>query len=78
LLQRFPRNNWNGNYWDDWHSVLPKPIQDVKELIYLVLRPGMIISVPIPWINFDWHLAQEPYDIPQKNDLRKTLTQNTI
>jgi len=61
LLQRFPRNHWNENYWDDWHSVLPRPIRGVKEVIYLVLRPGMVFSIPIPWINFDWHPAQEPY-----------------
>jgi hypothetical protein len=64
LFQRFPRNNWNGNYWDDWQSVLPKPIRGIKEIIYLVLRPGMVFSISIPGINFDWLPAQEPYDIP--------------
>ena len=39
------RNNWDGNYWDNWIGFGPKPIF------------GFL------GINFDWHPAQEPYDI---------------
>jgi len=44
-------NKWNGNYWRR-PRILPKPII------------GTLIE-PIPWINFDWHPALRPYDIPQ-------------
>jgi len=45
-------NKWNQNYWNQ-PSVLPKII------------PGRIgLGGRIPFINFDWHPAQEPYDIP--------------
>jgi len=63
FFQIFPHNNWNENYWDDWHSVLPKPIRGAKEFIYIILRPGMYYSISVPWINFDWHPAQTPYPI---------------
>jgi len=42
-------NNWNYNYWNR-PRILPKPVIGII-LFYL------------PWINFDWHPAQEPYDI---------------
>jgi hypothetical protein len=42
---------WDGNYWNRPRS-LPKPII------------GQMSSLRIPWIQFDWHPAQEPYDIP--------------
>jgi len=45
-------NHWNGNYWTDWVDVGPKLIK------------GKLGDVLIPWVNFDWHPAQEPYDIP--------------
>jgi parallel beta-helix repeat protein len=44
-------NKWNQNYWNQ-PSVLPKII------------PGRLgLGGRIPFINFDWHPAQEPYDI---------------
>jgi len=42
---------WDGNYWNR-PRLLPKPIF------------GRISSINIPWFQFDWHPAQEPYDIP--------------
>jgi hypothetical protein len=42
---------WDGNYWNRPRS-LPKPII------------GQMSSLRIPWIQFDWNPAQEPYDIP--------------
>ena len=39
-------NNWNGNYWTDWLGFGPKVIKG---------KLGFI-----PWMNFDWHPAQEP------------------
>jgi len=42
-------NYWDSNYWDNWIGFGPKIIFG---------RLG-----PIPWINFDWHPAEEPYPI---------------
>jgi nitrous oxidase accessory protein NosD len=47
-------NCWNRNYWDDHNSILPKIISGRIEYGYRKY---------IPWINFDWHPAKEPYDI---------------
>ena len=63
-FQKHPRNNWTGNYWDDWHSSLPRPIRGTNELILFVLRPGAVYTLPFPWFNIDWHPAKEPYNIP--------------
>jgi len=53
LCARFSRlscfNEWDGNYWNR-PRLLPKPI---------IGSIGFIV----PWINFDWHPAKEPYDI---------------
>ena len=44
-------NRWNRNYWDDWWGFGPKLVK------------GQIGKLLIPWFNFDWHPAKEPYDI---------------
>lgn len=46
------KNTWNQNYWNRTR-LLPKPI-------FGKITIGFI---PIPWINFDWHPATEPYEI---------------
>jgi parallel beta-helix repeat protein len=38
---------WFRNYWDDWKGIGPK----------------IILGYGFQWVNFDWHPAQEPYDI---------------
>ncbi|MBN1861279.1 MAG: right-handed parallel beta-helix repeat-containing protein, partial [Candidatus Thermoplasmatota archaeon] len=43
-------NRWKGNYWNE-ARILPKLIHGK-----LLFRP---------WINIDWHPAQEPYTIPK-------------
>jgi parallel beta-helix repeat protein len=48
----FSSNTWDQNYWGK-PRILPKPIFGIK-YIY-VLYPG--------FVEFDWHPAQEPYDI---------------
>ncbi len=45
-------SHWHGNYWDDWSGLGPKIIL------------GCLDRIRFPWINVDWHPAQEPYDIP--------------
>jgi hypothetical protein len=47
------RCHWSENYWDNWEIRLPKPI--FGRFSYLVF---------FPHINFDWHPAQKPIDIP--------------
>jgi len=51
----FP-NFWFGNYWDDWEKVLPRPIYG--EIILERLDDKVV-----PWVQFDWKPAREPYDI---------------
>jgi len=46
-------NRWKQNYWNR-PRILPKPIFGEIEIFYRFW---------IPWFNFDWHPAQEPYDI---------------
>jgi len=50
------RNRWIGNYWGR-PRILPKPIFGGRRVDILK------IPFSIPWLNFDWHPAKEPYDI---------------
>ena len=43
-------NTWDGNYWDG-SRIVPYPIT------------GRLYLSIIPWIQFDWRPAKEPYDI---------------
>ena len=45
---------WNNNFWGK-ERILPQPIFGMIGL----LKSG----IPIPWVQFDWHPAREPYDI---------------
>jgi len=55
----FSHNNWNNNFWDDYNGFGPNPVRGLVE-IPLPWNPYYLIR----WFNFDWHPAQEPYDIP--------------
>jgi len=44
------RNTWDKNYWNG--------PQDSPYVI-----KGKLFFLIIPWVNFDWHPAQEPYNI---------------
>jgi len=46
------KNTWDENYWDR-SRVLPKPIFGMKGNLFVLL----------PWLQFDWKPALEPYDI---------------
>jgi len=46
-------NFWYGNYWDDWIENKPRPINGDN-----ILFDGIV-----PWVQFDWKPATEPYDI---------------
>jgi parallel beta-helix repeat protein len=50
-------NTWSGNYWNRFR-IFPVPIFGKVGITngYKILN--------FNWINFDWHPAKEPYDIP--------------
>jgi parallel beta-helix repeat protein len=58
------KNLWEGNYWNR-PLQFPKLILGGKEFFFIpgipFHFPGMILS--LPWFNFDWHPAKEPYNI---------------
>ena len=57
-------NRWTQNYWDDYLGFGFKPIKG-EMYHYEWLGWGEDpIEISIPWIQFDWHPAREPYDIP--------------
>jgi parallel beta-helix repeat protein len=58
------KNIWDGNYWSR-SRILPKPIFGS---IRITGRQTWFNDIPIPidCVNFDWHPAQEPYDIKVK------------
>jgi hypothetical protein len=60
----FQANHWDSNYWADHHGKCVRAI------------PGKVLIFVIPlgyfhgnwclysrWLNFDWHPAQQPYDV---------------
>jgi parallel beta-helix repeat protein len=63
------KDTWNGNYWEIWRSIAPKPVPSPK-IIPGILCMGFSIGgeIPIaillPWIALDRQTALEPYDIP--------------
>ncbi|KYK23723.1 hypothetical protein AYK21_02265 [Thermoplasmatales archaeon SG8-52-2] len=48
-------NKWLNNYWDNYLGFGPKVIIG---WVYLPMKLNLII----PWLNFDWHPANKPYD----------------
>jgi parallel beta-helix repeat protein len=56
------RMNWDHNYWSTHTTNTPKLILG-KFLLWGEIFPYEI-GIYIPWFNFDWHPAQQPYDIP--------------
>ena len=62
LINSMRHNRWRGNYWGK-PSYLPQP---VRGDIYIAHVGPMLYSVPliIPWYEYDWFPAKEPYDIP--------------
>lgn len=60
------RNSWIENYWSDWGKIGPKMIPGVVFLLIALVPLFQIIlpiGIPLPWVQFDRHPAQEPYDI---------------
>jgi parallel beta-helix repeat protein len=50
-------NRWTRNYWDDWSGIGP------KRIVGLLTYPWdpWNDTKGIPFVNFDWHPAKEPY-----------------
>jgi parallel beta-helix repeat protein len=62
-LLLYYKQYWNNNYWDDWTTTNPRPIQGQWMVIYAIGDFHFLFG-PFPSLQFDWHPAQEPYDIP--------------
>jgi parallel beta-helix repeat protein len=64
------RQNWVENYWDDWTKKTPRNIGGVITFYIIIIIPWippLIDEVPIgifPYLEFDVHPAQEPYNLP--------------
>jgi len=66
-FQRF-HTKWSGNYWDKWVTIDPKPLRTKYYLTIQIttdLHEWYRAFGPFRFIEFDWHPAQEPYDIPE-------------
>lgn len=73
VIFRYPQfvfNTWDGNYWDEPKNT---PVR-INGTFWLMPFPRLPIGISfpnfdltqwqIPWVVFDKHPAQEPYDIP--------------
>jgi flavin-binding protein dodecin len=56
-----PLNYWDENYWSDYIGPGPKTILGSLQSEGFV---NQFFFYVLPWVNVDWHPAQEPYDIP--------------
>lgn len=52
---------WRGNYWDDWKGFGRYEIDGV--IVIPKYYRNYVEWIEIPWDNFDWFPANEPYDI---------------
>jgi hypothetical protein len=55
------RTHWKGNYWGH-------PLEGPKVIVCYILIYSQNEYAPpkaIPYYNFDWFPAKEPYDIPE-------------
>ena len=59
-----PKIYWDGNYWDE-PRLQPFFITGLICFYHYIMYiyPRLTGKLPINWINFDFHPAQEPYDI---------------
>jgi parallel beta-helix repeat protein len=56
-------NRWKNNYWDDWIGLTHPLLKLCPKIIIKKIAINQNFT-SLPWFNFDWHPAQEPYDIP--------------
>jgi len=58
------KDRWIDNYWDTWIGFGPKKIHGKLTLILGIhIYSDILIILPIPLVDFDWHPSKEPYDI---------------
>ena len=52
-------NKWDDNYWSDYKDIFgfPKIIKGKFRI------SNIFFEFDLPWFNFDWNPAKEPYDI---------------
>jgi len=62
ILLGVKKTRWIGNYWDTWNGVGPKTIFGLLFLWFTILGKS-VVMFPTPWLDLDWHPAQEPYHI---------------
>jgi nitrous oxidase accessory protein NosD len=55
---------WINNYWDDWVGLKHPAFKVFPKTIWRVV-PINGVFIEIPWCDFDWHPAKQPYDIPR-------------
>ena len=56
------RNHWVNNYWDE-AELNSYRINGMISFYKYDIWGEIIWELHIPWINFDWNPAKEPYDI---------------
>lgn len=54
-------NYWDENYWDEYEGEGPMVIHGSLQTAGVI---NMLFHYVVPWVGFDWHPAQEPYEIP--------------
>lgn len=59
----FQKNTWNKNYWDDFRGLGLKRIRGTLFIVFFEYSEFERL-IELPWVNFDWHPAREPYDLP--------------
>ena len=67
---QFTQNSWDNNYWGEPKKTPVRINGDFYFLpfpripIDIVFEKFSLTQYELPWIAFDWHPAQEPYDTP--------------
>jgi parallel beta-helix repeat protein len=56
-------NQFLSNYWDNSLGFGPKAIFGMRYIQFFVDYWGNPLYLSIPWVQFDWHPAKEPYNI---------------
>ena len=62
-LLLYYKQYWNSNYWDDWNTTNPRPIQGEWMVVFAIGDLHFLFG-SFPSAQFDRHPVQEPYDIP--------------
>ena len=58
----YGENIWKNNFWGK-SRIFPKPIPGLKQTRFYYPTPFGALWFFIPWFNFDWHPARQPYNI---------------